>query len=124
MYAALLLEAALLTLLLLLVALHCYKLVLALVAIAQNAWQAVHAEDQRPLLEHSVQETGPPIPYGNTVLVQASIGRAQVVQQETQPAFQLQDALQQSVGGLGIAQESLHQRNLPAAMVVAASLHV
>ncbi len=96
---------------------------LALVAAAQNALQAVLEEDQMPLLEQSVQETGPPIPYGNTVLVQASIGRAQVVQQETQQAFQLQDALQQSVGGPAITQESLHQRNLPAAMVVA-SLHV
>ncbi len=135
MYPALLLEAALLTLLLLLVALHCYKLVLALVT-AQNAWQAVHAGDQTPLdagalLERPVQETGAPIGHGNTVLVQARITTggnypgAQFVQlvQETQPAFQLQDALQQPVGGLGIAQESLYQRNLPAAMVVA-SLHV
>ena len=132
MYPASLLEAGLL---LMLVALQCYKLVLALVATAQNAWQAVHAEDQTPLdagapLERPVQETGPPIGHGNTVLVQASLatgGNYSGVQppvQETQPAFQLQDALQQSVGGLGIAQESLYQRNLPAAMVVAASLHV
>ncbi len=135
MYPALLLEAALLTLLLLLVALQCSKLVLALVAAAQNAWQAIHAEDQTPLdagalLERPVQETGAPIPHGNTALVHARIATsgnypvAQVVQQETQPALQLQDALQQSAGGLGIAQESLHQRNLPAAMVVAASPHV
>ncbi len=122
MYPASLLEAAL-TLLLLLIALHCYRLVTALLVTAQNALQAVLEEEQMPLLEQSVQETGPPIPYGNTVLVQASIGRAQFVQQETQPAFQLQDALQQSVGGLGITQESLYQRNLPAAMVVA-SLHI
>ena len=134
MYPASLLEAGLL---LMLVALQCYKLVLALVATAQNAWQAVHAEDQTPLdagapLERPVQETDPPIGHGNTVLdlVHARIatgGNYPVVQppvQETQPAFQLQDALQQSVGGLGIAQESLYQRNLPAAMVVAASLHV
>ncbi len=124
MYPASLLEVAL-TLLLLLVA----KLVLALVATAQNALQA-HAEDQNPLmpldagtdaLEQPVQETGPPIHHG---LFQATnYPVVQVVQQETQPAFQLQDALQQSVGGLGIAQESLYQRHLPAAMVVA-SLHI
>ena len=127
MYPASLLEVAL-TLLLLLVALQCSKLVLALVA-AQNALQA-HAEDQNPLmpldagtdaLEQPVQETGPPIHHG---LFQATnYPVVQVVQQETQPAFQLQDALQQSVGGLGIAQESLYQRHLPAAMVVA-SLHI
>ncbi len=130
MYPALLLEASLL---LLLVALQCSKLVLAT---ALNALQAVHAEDQTPLdagalLERPVQDTGPPIHCGNTVLVHARIATdanysgAQIVQpvQETQQAFQLQDALQQSVGGLGIAQESLYQRNLPAAMVVA-SLHV
>ena len=135
MYPASLLEVAL-TLLLLLVALQCSKLVLALVAAAQNALQAIHAGDQRPLdagalLERPVQETGAPIGHGNTVLVQARIATggnypgAQFVQpvQETQPAFQLQDALQQSVGGLGIAQESLYQRHLPAAMVVA-SLHI
>ncbi len=130
MYPASLLEAGLL----LLLALQCYKLVLALVT-AQNAWQAVHAGDQTPLdagalLEQPVQETGAPIHHGNTVLVQASLatgGNYPGVQppvQETQQAFLLEDALQQSVGGLGIAQESLYQRNLPAAMVVAASLHV
>ncbi len=37
--------------------------------------------------------------------------------QETQQACLLEDALRQLVGGLGIAQESLYQRNLPAAMV-------
>ena len=89
-----------------------YKLVLALVAVAQNTLQAVLEEYQMPLdagapLEQAVQETGPP-----------GLFQAQVVPvQETQPAFQLQDALLQAVGGLGNAQESLHQRNLPSAMV-------
>ncbi len=111
MYPASVLEAAL-TLLLLLVALQCCKLVLALVAAAQNTLQAVHAEDQP--LEQSVEETGTPIHHG---LFQAT--GVQVVQpvQDSQQAFLLGDALQQAVGGLGIAQESLYRRNLPAAMV-------
>ena len=128
MYPASLLEATLLTLLLLLVALQCSKLVLALVAAAQNALQA-HAEDQNPLmpldagapLEQPVQETGVPIHHG---LFQARITAGEsylgvrfVPVQETQQACLIEDALQQSVGGLGIAQESLYQRNLPAAMV-------
>ena len=134
MYPASVLEATL-TLLLLLVALQCCKLVLALVATAQNTLQAVHAEDQNPLmppgapLEQPVQETlsetGAPIHHG---LFQGRIGEnypgVQFVQpvQETQQTFLLEDVLQQVVGGLDIAQESLYQRNLPAAMV--ADLHV
>ncbi len=128
MYPASLLEVTL-ALLLLLIAIKCCKLVLALETAAQNAWQAVHAENQRavPLgadaLEQPVQETGPPI-HG---LFEAATNYpgAQCVQpvQDTQPAFQLQDAMLQAVGGLGIAQESLYQRNLPAAMV-AAGLHI
>ena len=128
MYPASLLEATL-TLLFLLVANQCSKLVLALVAAAQNALQA-HAEDQNPMmpldagapLEQPVQETGAPIHHG---LFQArNYPRVQFVQpvQETQQAFLIEDALLQSVGGLGIAQESLYQRNLPAAMV--AGLHI
>ncbi len=122
MYPASLLEATL-TLLLLLVALHCYKLVTA----AQNALQAIHAEDQNPLipldagapLEQPVQETGAPIGHGlfqARITVGDSYPGVRPVQ-ETQQAFLLGDALQQSVSGLGIAQESLYQRNLPAAMV-------
>ncbi len=131
MYPVSLLEAAV-SLLLLLIAIKCCKLVLAIVAKAQNAvLQAVHAEDQRPLpldagadaLEQPVQETGAPIGHG--LFEATNYPGAQCVQplQDTQPAFQLQDAMQQSVGGLGIAQESLYQRNLPAAMV-AAGLHI
>ena len=126
---------AALTLLLLLVALwQCYKLVLALVA---TALRVVPVQEEahmpRPPLERPVQETGAPIHHGNTVLVQARIAAganqhpgAQCVQavQETQEAFQLQDALLQSVGGLGTAQESLYQRNLPAAMVAGLSLRI
>ncbi len=122
MYPASLLEATL-TLLLLLVALHCYKLV----TVAQNALQAIHAEDQNPLmpldagapLEQPVQETGAPIGHGlfqARITVGDSYPGVRPVQ-EIQQAFLLGDALQQSVGGLGIAQESLYQRNLPAAMV-------
>ncbi len=122
MYPASLLEATL-TLLLLLVALHCYKLVTA----AQNALHAIHAEDQNPLmpldagvpLEQPVQETGAPIGHGlfqaRTTVGDSYPGVRPV--QETQQAFLIEDALQQSVGGLGTAQESLYQRNLPAAMV-------
>ncbi len=123
---------AALTLLLLLVALwQCYKLVTALVATALPVQEEAHMP--RPPLERPVQETGAPIHHGNTVLVQARIAAganqhpgAQCVQavQETQQAFQLQDALLQSVGGLGTAQESLYQRNLPAAMVAGLSLRI
>ena len=124
MYPAslLMLEVTLTLLLLLLVAI----LVLALVAAAQNAALQAHAGDQNLLtpldaagapLGQPVQETGVPIHHG---LFQArNYPGVQFVQpvQETQQAFLIEDALLQSVGGLGIAQESLHQRNLPAAMV-------
>ena len=116
MYLASLLEVTL-TLLLLLVAIH------ALV-FTQNYLQA-HAEDQNPMmpfdtgasLEQPVQETRAPIHHG---LFQArhypGVPFVQAVQ-ETQQACPLEDALQQSVGGFSITQESLYQRNLPATMV-------
>ncbi len=121
MYLASILEAAL-TLLLLLVALQCCKLVLAFIVAAVQAVELLLAEDQNPLmpgalLEQPVQETGPPIHHG---LFQARNYPVQVVQppvQDSQQAFLLGDALMQAVGGLGIAQESLYQRNLLAAMV-------
>ncbi len=100
---------------------------LALVATTQNALQVIHAEGQNPLmpldagvpLEQPVQETGAPIDHGlfqARITVGDSYPGVRPVQ-ETQQAFLLGDALQQSVSGLGIAQESLYQRNLPAAMV-------
>ncbi len=94
---------------------------LALVAAAQNTLQAVIEEYQMSLdgapLEQAVQETGPP------GLFQAP-GAQVVPVQETQPAFQLQDALLQAVGGLGNAHESLHQRNLPSAMVAGQQVYI
>ncbi len=128
MFPVSLLEAAV-SLLLLLITIHYCKLVLALEA-AQNALQAVLEEYQilLPLdagadaLEQPVQETG--VPIGHGLFETTNYPGAQCVQplQDTQPAFQLQDAMLQAVGGLGTAQESLYQRNLPAAMV--AGLHI
>ncbi len=112
-----------LLLLLLLVSLwwQCYKLVLALVAAALHAG----AEMPPPLeagapgpLEHSVQETGALILVQARIAADADYPGAQLQPvQETLQGFLLEDVLQQGVGGLG-TQESLYQRNLPAAMVV------
>ena len=97
MNPALLLEATLILLLLITKTVQC--LVLALVAAAQlrlhAAWNTVQEEVElmpRPLasdVEHSIARFKRPV----------------------------QETILQAVGGLGIAQESLHQRNLPAVMV-------
>ncbi len=104
---------------------QCSKLVRALVAAALHAG----AEMPPPLeagapLEHSVQETG------TLILVQARIaadadylGAELQPVQETLQGFLLEDVLQQGVGGLG-TQESLYQRNLPAAMVVGLCMYI
>ncbi len=107
-----------LLLLLLLVSLwwQCYKLVRALVA------AALHAGAEMPPpgapLEHSVQETGTLILVQARIAADANYPGAELQPvQETLQGFLLEDVLQQGVGGLG-TQESLYQRNLPAAMVV------
>ncbi len=92
-----------LLLLLLLVSLwwHCYKLVRALVA------AALHGAP----LEQPVQETGTLILVQARIAADANYPGAQLQPvQETQQGFLLEDV------GLG-TQESLYQRNLPAAMV-------
>ncbi len=100
MNPALLLEATLILLLLITKTVQC--LVLALVAAAQlrlhAAWNTVQEEVElmpRPLasdVEHSIALF-------------------------TRPVQETQHTVLQAVGGLGVAQESLHQRNLPAVMV-------
>ncbi len=113
-------------LLLLLVSLwwQCYKLVRALVAAALHAGTEMPPLEAGAPLEHSVQETGTLTLVQARIAADANYPGAQLQPvQETQQGFLLEDVLQQGVGGLGI-QESLYQRNLPAAMVVGLRMYI
>ncbi len=95
---------------------QCYKLVRALVAAALHAGAEMPPLEAGAPLEHSVQETGTLILVQARIAADANYPGAQLQPvQETLQGFLLEDVLQQGVGGLG-TQESLYQRNLPAAM--------
>ncbi len=103
-----------------------YKLVRALVAATLHAGAEMPPLEAGAPLEHSVQETGTLILVQARIAADANYPGAQLQPvQETQQGFllELEDVLQQGVGGLG-TQESLYQRNLPAAMVVGLRMYI